>query len=83
MKNKKQHFVPRTYLKAWCDPNVPAKHEPYVWIFQRDSREGNPGLQPIYSMRSISTRILERMASVILALRVSWAELKRSSVRCA
>lgn len=40
MKNKKQHFVPKSYLKAWCDPDTPARHEPYVWVFNRDSRVG-------------------------------------------
>lgn len=39
-KNKKQHFVPRSYLKAWCDPDAPAGHEPYVWVFERDSQVG-------------------------------------------
>lgn len=40
MKNKKQHFVPKSYLKAWCDPDTPAGHEPYIWVFKRDSRVG-------------------------------------------
>ncbi len=34
--HKKQHFVPRSYLKAWCDPNTPTGQEPYVWRFSRD-----------------------------------------------
>lgn len=36
MKNKNQHFVPKSYLKAWCDPNTPSSEEPYVWRFTRD-----------------------------------------------
>ncbi|KVN89260.1 DUF4238 domain-containing protein [Burkholderia ubonensis] len=34
--HKKQHYVPASYLKAWCDPDRPATHEPYVWVFERD-----------------------------------------------
>ena len=34
--HKKQHFVPRSYLNAWCDPNTPVGQEPYVWLFSRD-----------------------------------------------
>ncbi|MFH1987438.1 MAG: DUF4238 domain-containing protein [Pseudomonadota bacterium] len=35
-KNKKQHFVPACYLKAWRDPDAPPLHTPYVWIFDKD-----------------------------------------------
>ncbi|MFA6562308.1 MAG: DUF4238 domain-containing protein [Verrucomicrobiia bacterium] len=40
--HKKQHFVPASYLKAWCDPSAPKgpKQEPYVWVFDKDG--GNP-----------------------------------------
>ena len=34
--HKKQHFVPRSYLQAWCDPNTPEGQEPYVWVFSKD-----------------------------------------------
>jgi hypothetical protein len=34
--HKRQHFVPRSYLQAWCDVNVPEGHTPYVWVFSRD-----------------------------------------------
>ena len=33
--HKGQHFVPRTYLAAWCDPDTPEHMEPYVWRFGR------------------------------------------------
>jgi len=38
-KHKKQHFVSRSYLRAWCDPNTRPGQEPYVWRFSRDGSE--------------------------------------------
>jgi hypothetical protein len=32
VKHKNQHTVPQSNLKAWCDPNCPEGHEPYIWI---------------------------------------------------
>lgn len=36
--HKKQHYVPRCYLKAWHDPAVPPGGQitPYVWHFDKD-----------------------------------------------
>jgi hypothetical protein len=34
--HKDQHFVPASYLKAWCDPTCPPGYEPYVWMFDKD-----------------------------------------------
>ena len=35
MKNKRQHWVPKTYLNAWIDPDSP--HNPgYLWIFSKN-----------------------------------------------
>jgi hypothetical protein len=31
--HKKQHYVPRTYLAAWVDPEKPEKMDDYVWRF--------------------------------------------------
>ena len=39
-KHKKQHFIPKCYLKAWCDPNCPPNQTPYIWVFEKESREG-------------------------------------------
>lgn len=39
-KNKKQHFIPKCYLKAWCDPSCPSNHEPYIWVYEKDSLQG-------------------------------------------
>ncbi len=38
MGHKKQHYVPRSYLEAWCDPNVPPKQKPYVWLQSPDGK---------------------------------------------
>ena len=35
-KHKKQHYIPSSYLKAWCDPSVPKHQTPYVWRFDLD-----------------------------------------------
>jgi hypothetical protein len=35
-KHKKQHYVPASYLKAWCDPDRRSIEEPFVWIFEKD-----------------------------------------------
>lgn len=32
--HKKQHWVPRSYLKAWVDP----ENSPYVHIFNKDGK---------------------------------------------
>lgn len=36
MENAKQHFIPVSYLNAWCDPDRPSGHDPYVWVFSKD-----------------------------------------------
>jgi hypothetical protein len=38
--HSKQHFIPRSYLAAWCDPATPEDQEPYVWRFPKDGGEG-------------------------------------------
>ncbi len=38
-KYKKQHFVPKSYLEAWCDPACPKKQTPYVWLFSCDGAD--------------------------------------------
>lgn len=35
-KHKKQHYIPACYTKAWRDPNAPATHTPYVWLYNKD-----------------------------------------------
>lgn len=44
MGHKKQHFVPRCYLKAWHDPSAPpgGRITPYVWQFEKDGENPRP-----------------------------------------
>ncbi len=37
----RQHWVPESYLKAWCDPASLGldRQEPYVWLFSKDGTE--------------------------------------------
>lgn len=42
MANKKQHFVPTSYLRSWCDPETSRGREPYVWVFERNKLTGKP-----------------------------------------
>jgi len=35
---KKQHYVPQFYTRAFVDPQTPAGHEPYVWVFSKDGK---------------------------------------------
>lgn len=39
MPHKKQHFVPATYLRAWCDATSPSNYKPYVWVFPKNGGE--------------------------------------------
>ncbi len=40
VEKKRQHYVPNSYLAAWCDPVTPAGWTPFVWAFAKDSTEG-------------------------------------------
>jgi len=31
--HRSQHYIPRSYLSAWCDPNTPSGMQPFVWTF--------------------------------------------------
>src|SRR5260370_16171063 len=34
-----QHWVPASYLRAWCDPASEHPQNPYVWRFSKDGSE--------------------------------------------
>lgn len=36
MGHKRQHFIPQSYLKAWCDTQTLSGQEPYLWQFSKD-----------------------------------------------
>lgn len=36
--HKRQHYIPSSYLKAWCDPNTPSGQIPYVWMISKDGK---------------------------------------------
>lgn len=35
MGHKRQHWVPKSYLASWCDPDTPVGQDPYVWRFDK------------------------------------------------
>jgi Protein of unknown function (DUF4238) len=37
--HKSQHWIPRSYLRAWADPVAPDRHEPFVHVFSKDGKE--------------------------------------------
>jgi uncharacterized protein DUF4238 len=34
--HKSQHWIPRSYLRAWTDPACPADQQPFVHVFSKD-----------------------------------------------
>jgi hypothetical protein len=36
--NKKQHYIPASYLAAWCDKNTPQDQTPYIWKISKDGK---------------------------------------------
>lgn len=39
MKYKKQHWIPKSYLQAWCDPDTPSGYDDYVWVYSTDGKD--------------------------------------------
>lgn len=37
--HKRQHFVPKSYLASWTDPDTPAGQAPYVHLLSKDGSE--------------------------------------------
>ena len=38
--HRAQHYVPKSYLSAWCDPDTPSGMQPYVWTFDPSGGAG-------------------------------------------
>ena len=38
MDKKDQHTVPRSYLRAWCDPETP--NGAFIWVFSKEQKQG-------------------------------------------
>lgn len=58
--NKKQHWVPDSYLQAWADSNRPEHHEPFVHLFDRQGgnhRRKSPA--KVFHMPDLYTFFLE------------------------
>jgi hypothetical protein len=81
--HKKQHWVPRSYLAAWCDAAKPANHTPYVWTFPRDGGDAkNKAPEGIFTEPNLYT-IRREDGSRDLSLENGLSELesKFSNVR--
>jgi hypothetical protein len=37
--HKAQHWIPKSYLQAWTDPDAPADYEPFVHVFSKGGDE--------------------------------------------
>jgi hypothetical protein len=37
--HKAQHWIPKSYLRAWTDPDTPGGQNPFVYVFARDGSE--------------------------------------------
>src|SRR5262245_21005576 len=37
--HKAQHWIPKSYLAAWTDPECPSRHEPFVHVFNKDGTD--------------------------------------------
>jgi hypothetical protein len=82
--HKAQHWVPKSYLKEWCDPDAPPTHEPYVHVFAKDG--GSHRVKPpakIFTERDLYTISREdgqrdlRLEHGLSGLEASFAEIRR------
>lgn len=81
--HKNQHFIPRCYLKAWCDPFTPAKQTPYVWYFSKDGntvKKKSPE-NLFYEKEMYSIKDTDGSRNLVLEHGLSQLESQFSSVR--
>jgi hypothetical protein len=38
MEKKRQHIIPESYQKPWCDPDTPINQTPYIWLTSKDGK---------------------------------------------
>jgi hypothetical protein len=82
-KHKKQHYIPKCYLNAWCDSNCPPKQTPYVWLFEMMSRQGkNKSPENIFhetDMYTIKDKAGGR--SLVIEHGLSWLKKQFTKIR--
>jgi len=84
MDHKRHHWVPKSYLDAWIDPESPASREPYVWVFTKEGKPLDHSATPklfhkrdLYTIRrsdgqrdlSIETKLLRTIEYNFVAVR--------------
>ena len=37
--SESQHYIPQFYLREFTDPETPASYEPYVWMYEHESKK--------------------------------------------
>ena len=83
MHHKKQHFVPASYLKAWCDKTSPSNHEPYVWVFPKSGGEAKrKSPEKIFRETDFYTiKRIDRERDLVLEKGLSWLESQFAALR--
>jgi hypothetical protein len=83
MKHKRQHYIPNSYLQAWCDPNHPAGQTPYVWLFSKDGAQvRNKSPEKIFYEKDFYTiRAADGERDLILESNLSRLEGQFSALR--
>lgn len=87
MKNKKQHFIPKSYIEAWCDSNTPSGQEPFIWIMPKNGVPGHPKApQNTFTETNIYTiKLLDGSRNLTIehglsGLETQFAELRRNKL---
>jgi hypothetical protein len=82
MNHKKQHYIPESYLKAWCDPKTPEAYEPYIWIISKNGREvKNKAPSNVFHQTDMYTINIEGERDLSIETSLSILESEFSRVR--
>src|SRR3990167_196688 len=58
MENSGQHWITKSYLEAWTDPNTPPNHENYLWLIDRDgATQKNKAPKKVFKQSDFYTMI--------------------------